>query len=108
MIRRPTRSTLFPYTTLFRSPVAFPYTLYDRYTPLGARKMDRRQPLPSVFAARWIEGGPTGFQTNLTVWREGITGTTKVQCDYAKNKNLSVPRTMLVRFDEHENATASA
>jgi hypothetical protein len=89
-------------------PVAFPYTFYDRYTPLGARKMDRRQPLPSVFAARWIEGGPTGFQTNLTVWREGITGTTKEQCDYAKNRNLPVPRTMLVRFDEHENATASA
>src|SRR2546427_12781986 len=25
MIRRPPRSTLFPYTTLFRSPDAFPY-----------------------------------------------------------------------------------
>src|SRR2546427_7618939 len=28
MIRRPPRSTLFPYTTLFRSP---PSQLYDRY-----------------------------------------------------------------------------
>src|SRR2546422_4288239 len=27
MIRRPPRSTLFPYTTLFRSPVAFAATL---------------------------------------------------------------------------------
>src|SRR3712207_8364206 len=25
MIRRPPRSTLFPYTTLFRSPLQFPY-----------------------------------------------------------------------------------
>src|SRR2546425_6171355 len=25
MIRRPPRSTLFPYTTLFRSPLVFPY-----------------------------------------------------------------------------------
>src|SRR2546425_7056952 len=26
MIRRPPRSTLFPYTTLFRSPISFLYT----------------------------------------------------------------------------------
>jgi hypothetical protein len=70
--------------------------------------MDRRQPLPSVFGARWIEGGTGGFQTNLTVWREGITGPTKAECDYAKNRNLPVSRTTLIRFDEHENATASA
>jgi len=88
--------------------VAFPFTFYDRYTPIGAHKMDRRQPLPSTFAARWIEGGPTGFQTNLTVWREGVTGATKSACDYAKNKDLAVAKTSLVRFDEHENATASA
>lgn len=87
--------------------VAFPFTFYDRYTPVGARKMDRRQPLPSAFGARWIEGGPTGFQTNLTMWREGVTGATKQACDYAKNKNLSVAKVSLVRFDEHENATAS-
>ena len=88
--------------------VAFPFTFYDRYTPVGARKMDRRQPLPSAFGARWIEGGPTGFQTNLTVWREGVTGATKSLCDYAKNKSLAVAKTSLVRFDEHENATSSA
>jgi hypothetical protein len=90
------------------APVAMPYTFYDRYTPPGARKIDRRQPLPSLFSARWIEGGTGGFQTNLTVWREGTTGTTNAQCDYAKNRNLPVSRTALVRFDEHENATASA
>src|SRR5438874_9781871 len=27
MLRRPPRSTLFPYTTLFRSPTAFPWRL---------------------------------------------------------------------------------
>ena len=88
--------------------VAFPYTFYDRYTPAGARKMDRRQPLPSTWAARWIEGGKTGFQTNLTVWREGVTGTSKAACDYAQNKALPVVKTNIVRFDEHENATANA
>lgn len=88
------------------APVAFPYTFYDRYTPLGARKMDRRQPLPSTFAARWIEGGPTGFQTNLTIWREGVVGSSKNACDYARNKDLPVSKKTLVRFDEHENATS--
>src|SRR3712207_9495245 len=30
MIRRPPRSTLFPYTTLFRSPVLGAYVLHER------------------------------------------------------------------------------
>src|SRR5260370_16804903 len=30
MIRRPPRSTLFPYTTLFRSPYHVPVIAYDR------------------------------------------------------------------------------
>src|SRR5256885_2698422 len=36
MIRRPPRSTLFPYTTLFRSAVLLPgayYTLHDTHMP---------------------------------------------------------------------------
>src|SRR5438445_3056511 len=35
MLRRPPRSTLFPYTTLFRSPTTLP-TAYDVY-PLDGR-----------------------------------------------------------------------
>jgi len=86
--------------------VPFPYTFYDRYLPAEARKMDRRQPLPSVFAARFIEGGSTGFKTNLMIWREGATGATRDECLYAKNEKLPV-RT-IVRFDEHENATMAS
>src|SRR5258705_9027357 len=37
MIRRPPRSTLFPYTTLFRSPFAFP-ELVARVHALGRRR----------------------------------------------------------------------
>src|SRR5258706_5676544 len=37
MIRRPPRSTLFPYTTLFRS-------VEDRETPLGCSPIGRFQP----------------------------------------------------------------
>src|SRR3712207_7190186 len=36
MIRRPPRSTLFPYTTLFRS-VNFRFTATDRYRFIGCR-----------------------------------------------------------------------
>ncbi len=86
--------------------VPFPYTFYDRYLPAEARKMDRRQPLPAVFAARFIEGGSTGFQTNLMIWREGVTGATRDECAYAKNEKL--PVRAIVRFDEHENATTAS
>ena len=86
--------------------VPMPFTFYDRYTPAAAKKADRRQPLPSVFAARYIEGGPGGFRTNLMIWREGVTGATSDECDYMKNEKLAVRG--LVRFDEHENASALA
>src|SRR3712207_8148428 len=46
MIRRPPRSTLFPYTTLFRSQAGPPLlagireAVYGRSLPLGARNLD--------------------------------------------------------------------
>jgi hypothetical protein len=36
------------------------------------RTFDRRQPLPPLFAARYIDGGTGAYATNLTVWREGF------------------------------------
>src|SRR2546429_1321299 len=39
MIRRPPRSTLFPYTTLFRSPIQFAQRLAERHE----RQIDRIQ-----------------------------------------------------------------
>jgi hypothetical protein len=88
--------------------VPMPYTFYDRYTPAEARKLDRRQPLPSSFAARFIEGGDTGFLTNLAIWREGVVGRSTDACDYAKNATMPVSKASIVRFDEHENATVLA
>src|SRR5256885_10071524 len=41
MIRRPPRSTLFPYTTLFRSPVPFPYA-ESSLSPSVAQDRDSR------------------------------------------------------------------
>jgi len=89
----------------------FAYTFYDRYTNdfainvTGFRNIDRRQPLPSAFAARWISGSTAAFDTQYKIWREGITNSdTTTFCDeYVLNSNLAVSE--MVRFDERENAT---
>ena len=78
-----------------------PYTFYDRYTPSATRTMDRRQPLPSTFAARYIQGGPSNLATNLTIWREGTGGRTCA----AYINNSAIPIAEVIRFDEHENAS---
>jgi hypothetical protein len=86
-----------------------PYTFYDRFTGNNStvpRKMDRRQPLPSVFATRWIQGGSTHFQTQVTMWRESVAGSDARCNEYAANATM--PVTQIVRFDENENATATA
>lgn len=107
----------------------FPFTFYDRYTGTGTgadvafgRETDRRQPLPGVFAARYIEGGAGGFNTNLAMWREGLVGggtaAENVDCSDASlapgNDGLSqfvlnaaIPITRIVRFDESENPSLS-
>jgi hypothetical protein len=85
--------------------VNLPYTFYDRYTPTGAKTADRRQPLPGVFAARYIQGGAGGFNTNLKIWREGVTGATLTCSAYVPNSVLFINN--ITRFDEHENPTTS-
>jgi hypothetical protein len=96
----------FPGTNL-------PYTFYDRYTQpalvnLG-RTIDRRQPLPATFAARFIQGGTTGFSTNYKIWREGVTiGLPTVCSGGGVILNSALGIADLIRFDEHENATTPA
>ncbi|MEA2161964.1 MAG: hypothetical protein QOK37_91 [Thermoanaerobaculia bacterium] len=77
-----------------------PYTFYDRYTPAASRTRDRRQPLPSTFAARYIEGGPANFRTNLSIWREGFVPDNSCT-GYVANRSMDAFE--FVRFDEHEN-----
>jgi hypothetical protein len=77
---------------------ALPFTFYDRFT-----KKDARQPLPSTFAARWIQGTNAAFDTDYKIWREGVVGI-GVSCDRFKaNATLGIAE--IVRFDEHENAS---
>lgn len=80
-----------------------PYTFYDRLTNgEPSRRFDRRQPLPSAFAARYIQGGDGGFNTKLKIWREALTSADAVCSAYATNGAMTVAEQF--RFDEHENA----
>ena len=80
-----------------------PYTFYDRYTEaLPSRTFDRRQPLPSTFAARWIEGGTNGFVTAYTIWREGVTTGTQTCAKSMDNSQMTTGT--VIRFDERENS----
>jgi len=95
-------------------PTNLPDTFYDRYTQQTPqvidRRADRRQPLPSLFAARWINGGTGSFNTNFQIWREGFTTglcATTTAANGAIGNSL-IPFTELVRFDEHENAATQA
>lgn len=82
-----------------------PYTFYDRYTPVLTRQVDRRQPLPTAFAARYIQGGAGAFNTTYKIWREGITNASTC-ASAASNSALAIAD--IIRFDEHENPTANA
>jgi hypothetical protein len=93
----PEGGTASTYTT------ELPYTFYDRFTPLTARHVDRRQPLPSSFAARFIQGGTGQFFTDFLVWREGA-GSVANGCASA---NAAMPMTSVIRFDENENPTVN-
>ncbi len=78
--------------------VNLPRTFYGRYQHPDRPKLDARQPLPSLFAARWIEGGAGGFETFYKVWRESRN---PAACGNYK-ANDQVVRDG-VRFDEEEN-----
>jgi hypothetical protein len=82
--------------------INFDRTFYSRYQAGGV--LDRRQPLPSVFAARWIQGGANQMATSYKIWREGATGVgapVPDECGEWDENNTNVAE--IVRFDEAEN-----
>jgi hypothetical protein len=99
---------------LVPAPTNLPNTFYDRYTfqtpQVIDRRSDRRQPLPSTFAARWINGGTNGFNTNFQIWREGVNSgnCSTTAAGGGAILNSLIPFTEIVRFDEHENANTQA
>jgi hypothetical protein len=87
-------------------PTNLPFTFYDRYTPAALRTADRRVPLPSTWAARFISGGTGTFSTDYKIWREGVTTGTPTCVGGSANvsQNSVIAITQLIRFDEHENS----
>ncbi|HKR66857.1 MAG TPA: hypothetical protein VJZ00_24230 [Thermoanaerobaculia bacterium] len=70
----------------------------------GGATADRRQPLPSLFAARWISGTQRTFTTKYNIWREW-----PARADACHGgPNTSLPVAEFVRFDEDENPTTYA
>lgn len=92
-----------PGTGVTNGYTNLPYTFYDRYVPVAG--IDRRQPLPSVFAARYIQGGTGSFNTELAIWREGSTGSSLESGCGNYDENSDMPFVEAVRFDERENPT---
>ena len=80
----------------------FPQTFYGRFQNPLTPAADARQPLPSRFAVRWINGGPGQFETRLKVWRQSATGR-NVDCARVKDNGL-VRVIDTVMFDADENA----
>lgn len=80
----------------------FDRTFYSRYQAIGG-VADRRQPLPAIFAARWISGGAGALNTTYKIWREGYSGPTLACSAYPQNAQITI--TELVRFDADENPT---
>jgi hypothetical protein len=86
------------------NPTNFDRTFYSRYQTAGD-VVDRRQPLPSTFAARWINGGTGEFQTSYKIWREGVNIGT--DCETVEDNGVLVIAETVV-FDEHENGEGNA
>jgi len=99
-------------TPLTGNQTNLPYTFYARFVNgqlafTGTQlNYDRRQPLPSTFAARFIQAGPTSFNTDYKIWREGKTGPVTCQTPPSLNSNMGIAE--IVRFDEHENPNTFA
>jgi hypothetical protein len=84
----------------------FDRTFYGRFQDPAHRSADARQPLPSTFAARWVNGGTGSVETSLKIWREGNTGTHADCSAYEKKGHIVVRES--VAFDEHENGEGVA
>jgi len=82
-------------------------TFYSRLQhTANTRTLDSRQPLPAVFATRWISGGRGGFETFYKIWRESGGGP-DVEClNFPQAASLAY--TEITRFDEDENPESFA
>jgi len=84
--------------------VAGDHTFYGRY--VGATAVDGREALPSIYAVRYLDGGPFSGGTGITVWRESTTNAVAAFTCPAQNARPAwypLGLTQIVVFDEEEN-----
>jgi hypothetical protein len=89
-------------TSASRTNNNFTRSFYSHLQPNANRTRDGRQPLPSTFAARWISGGGSGFETFFKIWR-GVETPANAACAIYDDNGAKIPMTEVVRFDEEEN-----
>ena len=91
----------FPVYTPFG---AGDYTFYGRYVAFTG--VDQREPLPSVYAARYADGGAFSGGTDLTVWRDSKVNQSPFSCPAVAGTRPTwypLPTDQIVVFDEEEN-----
>src|SRR2546430_6655739 len=102
MIRRPPRSTLFPYTTLFRSVIDPQQLLEQRAVP--------EQRLPQILGARLVLPGPLVDPVGDPVDRKSTRlNSSHSQISYAvfclkKKKNCLTPASTITNDHCHSSA----
>src|SRR5687767_15592197 len=78
MIRRPPRSTLFPYTTLFRSLIVFDLLVDEKGKALVSQVLEERRKKLEAFSAQNFAAGGTVLLSPATldeaVAREWLKG----------------------------------
>jgi hypothetical protein len=82
------------------------YTFYGRYNSVAGQ--DQREPLGSLFAARYIQGGAFSARTDLIVWRDSKTrpvGANGTHSCSSKPGWFPLNQSDVVAFDEEENPT---
>src|SRR5258708_15062475 len=93
MIRRPPRSTLFPYTTLFRSPIRYPPSEPSLAPPHALRlPLERRwQVLPS--RKRGLDRKSTRLNSSHQIISYAVFCLKKKKTDHVNSRLPSSPST---------------
>src|SRR3712207_877046 len=89
MIRRPPRSTLFPYTTLFRSVLPRPHRRVHRRAQRHGRRRDRPARDPSHDHPRARDGGGQAHRAPLEATRSG-PGMSQLTIGTAQEQGVAV------------------
>src|ERR1035438_1068043 len=99
MIRRPPRSTLFPYTTLFRSGEAV-YQAHRGWRPEGR---SRNAPVPGGLAAESHTGDRPDdgrLSAQLRAAPGGVAGSGKSTTLYSALKRINLPDKKIITIED--------